>query len=283
MKIKLYSTPGEFLEENREFLLEYEAAAQLNLGNAQAHWEEACRPDLLFGRCEEDGRGVLLFGNTLPWNICLNAIPGDPAALAAAVLLAEYLLAGKTPVNGVTASKALCGAFCSAYGGAFTLRSAMNILVLKELTEPLAAPGKVRKATMNDLELLAEWDQAFHREAVHEEHSLEEMWEHAKAYIQKNGYLWENPDGQPVSVAYEANRRLTHGVSITGVFTPPEHRGKGYCQNTVAAACREALKKGYDYCTLFVNQRNPVSNRAYQKIGFQILEDAYGYRLTSED
>lgn len=49
------------------------------------------------------------------------------------------------------------------------------------------------------------------------------------------------------------------------------------------AACREALKKGYDCCTLFVDQKNPVSNWVYEKIGFQILEDAYEYSWTNGD
>ena len=44
---KLYGKPGEFLEENQDFLLENEALVQLNLGNAQAHREEACHPGLL--------------------------------------------------------------------------------------------------------------------------------------------------------------------------------------------------------------------------------------------
>ena len=45
--------PAGFLEDNRGFLLKYEAAVQLNLGNAQSHCGEACRPGLLFGRYEE--------------------------------------------------------------------------------------------------------------------------------------------------------------------------------------------------------------------------------------
>ena len=46
MVCKLYGKPGEFLEENRDFLLENEALVQLNLGNAQTHREEGCHPGL---------------------------------------------------------------------------------------------------------------------------------------------------------------------------------------------------------------------------------------------
>ena len=55
MKCKLYQTPQDFLEDNRGFLLKYEAAVQLNMGNAQSHSGEACHPGLLFGRCDRAG------------------------------------------------------------------------------------------------------------------------------------------------------------------------------------------------------------------------------------
>ena len=91
MVCKLYGKPGEFLEENRDFLLENEALVQLNLGNAQTHREEGCHPGLLFGRYEEEGRMCLLFGNTAPWNICLNAPQGMEKSMEAAGELARYL------------------------------------------------------------------------------------------------------------------------------------------------------------------------------------------------
>ena len=82
MGLRLYDTPAGFLAENESFLREYEAACQLNLGNAENRRDEPCHPGLLFGRYEEQGQALLLFGNLLPWNLCLNALPGDPRAVA---------------------------------------------------------------------------------------------------------------------------------------------------------------------------------------------------------
>ncbi len=283
MKLKLYETPGDFLEENREFLLEYEAAAQLNLGNAVNNREEPCHPGLLFGRYEEDGRGVLLFGNTLPWNVCLNAIPGDPAALSASVLLAEYLREKGIPINGVTADKALCKAFLFAFQKPYTVYTSMGLMVLKELTEPPALPGKVRKATLSDLDTAAGWACAFTREALREESDEKETRERFRGFIESGKvYLAVTPQGQPVSMAV-SNRDLAHGAGISWVYTPPEFRGKGYCQNTVAAVCREKLRSGKVYCTLFVDMKNPISNRVYSKIGFQIIENVDDCRLETPE
>lgn len=280
MNIKIYGTPGEFLEENKAFLQRYEAVCQLNLGNAAAHKDEPCRPDLLFGRCEENGQGVLLFGNTLPYNLCLNAVPGDPAALSAAVLLAEHLQKESIEITGVNASKMLCNVFFSAYCQPYRVRAAMDIMVLTELIEPPAVSASVRRAVPGDLGTVAGWVCAFHAEALREELEPEETREKFSGMIQ-NGqvYLMETKDGTQVSMAAVVNRALPHGVGISWVYTPPEHRGRGYCQNTVAALCREKLGEGYAYCTLFVDKVNPISNRVYEKIGFQIVEDNFDCRL----
>ena len=136
MVCKLYGKPGEFLEENRDFLLENEALVQLNLGNAQTHREEGCHPGLLFGRYEEEGRMCLLFGNTAPWNICLNAPQGMEKSMEAAGELARYLREGNIEIAGVTAREDLAKAFMEAYGGGFSLRSSMDIMVLKKVIQP---------------------------------------------------------------------------------------------------------------------------------------------------
>lgn len=282
MKRKLYQTPAEFLEENREFLERYEAAAQLNLGNAQAHRDELCHPGLLFGRYEEESGAVLLFGNTAPWNLCLNAAPGDAKAPQAAAELGRYLKETGVSISGVNASRALCDAFFPAYGGSFQLRAGMDIMVLKRLMDPPVVPGILRKADFDDLELLADWCVAFHQDTLGERIGREAGREKMADYLERNAVcLFETPGGVPVSMAC-LTRQLPHGVCITYVYTSPPYRGRGYCQNTVAAVCREKLREGNDYCTLFVDKANPVSNRAYARIGFEILEANFDYRLEKE-
>ena len=76
---------------------------QLNMGNAQSHSGEACHPGLLFGRYEEQGEPLLLFGNTLPWNLCLNAVPGETHAPAAATELAKHLKQSGIVIHGLNA------------------------------------------------------------------------------------------------------------------------------------------------------------------------------------
>lgn len=276
---KLYGKPGEFLEENRGFLLENEALVQLNLGNAQAHREEACHPGLLFGRYEENGEMCLLFGNTAPWNICLNAPQGMEKPMEAAGDLARYLGEENIEIAGVTAREDLAKAFMEAYGGTFSLWTAMDIMVLREVINPPAVPGRMRKATLSDQDFVLRGVCGFMKD-IHNEDT--QPADHKERWLPRleagQIYLWEAPGGEIVSMAATV-RPMEHGDAINAVYTLPEHRGKGYCQNTVAAICQEKLNEGKEYCTLFVDKKNPISNRVYQKIGFEIIENCYEYKL----
>lgn len=280
MELKLYPTPGDFLRDNRDFLEKHEIPAQLNRGNVAAHESEPCTSSMLFGRVELAKEPVLLFGSTQPWNLCLNAAPGDTRVHEAAQALAAYLHENSIEITGVTGRDALCQAFMKAYGGKFTLRSAMDILVLYTLIEPPPCPGTVRKAGLSDLELIVGWKCAMMREAVGEEPDPQRLQETTMDQLERSVvWLMENESGEPVSMA-NSGRMLEHGACVSGVYTPPEHRGHGYCQNTVAALCRELLASGKSYVTLFVDKKNPISNRVYRKIGFDVLEDASDYRLS---
>lgn len=280
MEIKFYNTPGEFLTDNAAFLRRFEIATQLSVGNAVAHRDEPCSPELLFGRCEEDGETILLFSNTLPYNLLLHSIPGDFSACAAAVLLAERLKKDGVKLNGLNATQQLSQIFTFAYGGKFTLKTAMDIMELRELIEPPVVPGTVRKVRPDELDFFLDWRCEFQRDALHEEPNPDQLRESfAKTVTEGRLYVLALKDGTPVSMAAIANRELPHGVSITDVYTPKEYRGNKYAQNTVAAICRERLAAGAEYITLFVDKRNPISNRAYAKLGFRILEDNFDYRV----
>lgn len=282
MTQKLYPTPGDFLRDNRGFFEGSPAAGQLNQCNALARQGEPCSPELLFGRYEQAGRTVLLFGNTAPWCLCLNA-PGEMDALAAqaAAELAGWLKEQKVPIAGVSGRDWLCQRFMEAYGGGFVPRSAMDIMVLTRLTEPPAVPGVVRPAEEKDLELLVRWVCAFYQEALNEEADPEAVRQRSRERVRRGEVrVLESPQGELLSMAH-TSREMERGISISGVYTPPEHRGKGCCQATVGSLCRELLAGGKDYCSLFVDKRNPISNRVYRKIGFEVLEDCSEYRLAS--
>lgn len=63
------------------------------------------------------------------------------------------------------------------------------------------------------------------------------------------------------------------GVARIGpVYTPAEHRGRGYASAAVAAVSRRLLADGSRVC-LFTDQANPTSNKIYQQLGFRPVVD----------
>jgi predicted GNAT family acetyltransferase len=64
-----------------------------------------------------------------------------------------------------------------------------------------------------------------------------------------------------------------YGVSRIGpVFTPREHRGRGYAGAAVALVSRRLRDEGVRVC-LFTDQANPTSNALYERLGYRPLVD----------
>src|SRR5438094_89407 len=80
-------------------------------------------------------------------------------------------------------------------------------------------------------------------------------------------------------VAYSVfNAMLPEIVQIGGVWTPPEHRGRGYARSVVAGSLLAARKQGVQRAVLFADPTNAMARAAYLAIGFRIVGD-YGLVL----
>jgi ribosomal protein S18 acetylase RimI-like enzyme len=91
------------------------------------------------------------------------------------------------------------------------------------------------------------------------------------------GYTHLDPDKEPVWGAFEGERlvgvahapvTLPFAWVIAGVYTRPEHRGRGVAQAVTAALCRQAEAVGA-VAGLFVREENLAARRAYEKLGFR--------------
>ncbi len=72
------------------------------------------------------------------------------------------------------------------------------------------------------------------------------------------------------------------GVARIGpVFTPKEHRGRGYASAAVAEVSRLLLAEGARV-TLFTDQANPTSNRIYVALGFEPVVDMVELTIRQE-
>lgn len=159
-----------------------------------------------------------------------------------------------------------------------TTSRAERLYALGTLRSPDPMPaGEPRLARDDELDTLVAWVAAFQAEAGVTPTDVES----AVRDRVSSGLLWvwEGADGAPVSLA--ARNRTAAGVARVGpVYTPPEHRRRGYGAAVTAACTRDALDRGADNVVLFTDLANPTSNAIYQQIGFRPLR---GHKFVSFD
>ncbi len=82
-------------------------------------------------------------------------------------------------------------------------------------------------------------------------------------------HVWD--DQGPVSVAIQSPA-VDGFVQVRTVFTPSEHRGKGFASACVAELTSQVLASG-DRCLIYTNLNNPTANHIYQQIGYEVVQE----------
>nr|ABB84826.1 GNAT-family acetyltransferase [uncultured delta proteobacterium DeepAnt-1F12] len=101
----------------------------------------------------------------------------------------------------------------------------------------------------------------------------------ADRFFATNGlYLWRNGEEQTVSIAAQV-RESKNGASISLVYTPPEHRGRGYATRLVAGLSQQILDRGKTMCNLYTDLANPTSNAIYHRIGYRKIAENWAHRF----
>jgi predicted GNAT family acetyltransferase len=151
----------------------------------------------------------------------------------------------------------------------FTQHLALKLFRTSRAIEPRPSPGELRVATTDDVPAVTDFVAAFGAE-------IREPFPHpgrvARMGIEEARiHLW-TVDGQPRAIcAWQGP--TPNSVRIGLVYTPPQHRGRGFASNAVAELTRRLLASGRKYCTLFTDKANPTSNSIYMKIGYEPVAD----------
>ena len=171
-----------------------------------------------------------------------------------------------------------------ATGQPAALQVAERIFRLQRVIPPeRPAPGRWRVVGPRDRELIADWLEAFMAEAVPEAPpnpdpgAVADRW---VAQVGRIGYVWED-GGSAVSLV-GAGGETPHGIRIGPVYTPPEHRSRGYASSLTAAVSQDQLDRGRKFVFLFTDLANPTSNRIYRAIGYEPVCDVDQYRFGAD-
>ena len=193
--------------------------------------------------------------------------------------LTRYLRGIDMPIPGVTgpATEAQVFSECWTEGmdsvsPKVTMR--LRVFEARKVEDMSLSPGKLRLGCMADHPLMTQWIIAF-SETIGEPVDVDRAKSTAQQYIEaRQLYIWD--DGAPVSIATET-RPTRNGITISTVYTPPEHRNKGYATSCVWSLTKTLLSGRYSFCSLYTDLSNPTSNSIYAKIGYVPLGDALSF------
>ena len=212
-----------------------------------------------------------------PYPLFVLPMPDEAARQIARALHARGEEVGG--VNGVLpATQALAEEAARLAGGTAAVHEHTRLFELGDLVEPAPAVGRARVAAAADTDLCLAWFRAFAADAAEQagrpgelgpgEHftraDMTERIEDGRIWI------WEVA-GVPVHLT--GFNPPSFGVARVGpVYTPREHRGRGYASAAVAEVSRRLLADGARVC-LFTDQANPTSNKIYQALGYRAVVD----------
>ena len=282
MVVKDLEDPGAFLEAAAPLLLADEARNNLILGIA----DTLCHHPSVYDEfrlwlVEDAGQIVGAALQTPPYNLGLGR-PRDDEVLGA---LADALSTQGVELPGVSGAVPEVDAFSEIWsaraGVTRRRRMAQRVYRITELRSVQDVPGRARAATEADRELLVAWVGAFAVEAMPEgapDRGAERTVDARLRAGSGSFTIWD--DDGAVSLAGWGGR-TPNGARIGPVYTPPEHRRRGYGSAVTAAVTAEQLAAGRTFCFLYTDLANPTSNKIYTDMGYEPVCDAIDYAFES--
>jgi len=281
MKIERHDDPARFFALVAPFLERREAEHNLQLGfrarlEADRHAFGPADP-LLYAVLDEDGSVTAVATQTPPFGLVLSEAR-DPAIVNA---LAERLAAdgAKLPTASgpVEVARAFAERWASLAGVVPSVLTEERIYEATTVVHPHGVPGEMRAYSAADRPLAIDWIDAFFAEAMPDapEGRAEGFVDNRAAGI-GSLVVWEH-DARVVSLAGHAGE-TPNGARVGPVYTPPGLRGRGYASALTAALTAQLLQR-LQFCFLFTDRANPISNSIYQRIGYRPVTDITLWRF----
>ncbi len=206
---------------------------------------------------------------TPPYQILVSSMPLEAAPAMAAAMVERAAALGIDPagVNGPEASAgAVAAAWAAATGDAIARERVILLNELGRLVDVPTPPGASRKAALDDVPMIAGWLRAFGAEI--EVVVGADPRATAERTVQGGGFdLWIDA-GAPVCLV--GHRIAAQVVRVGPVYTPPEHRNRGYGRRlTYEVTARALARPDVARAMLFTDAANPVSNSIYRQAGYE--------------
>jgi uncharacterized protein len=228
-----------------------------------------------------DGNGgdgeVVGFALQSPRTYCATVTPmARPAAEALAGAIA---LEADTCLPGVIGDAATAAVFAGRWSEVMpdrvTAQEGQRLYRLGRLQPVTGVPGRLRRATDGDRELLVTWWAAMAAEtntSGHSDPAISVQRDLAEGRL----FVWD--DWGPASMV-RASIPVAGVCRIGMVFSPPHLRGRGYASAGVGAICSWVQQHEPAECILYTQLANPTSNGIYRRLGFTAVAELLRYQF----
>jgi len=282
MNLIEFSSADAFLATTQAVLEVNETANNLILGIANQLKEDPTRypgTPFLSAVLDERSSPILCALMTPPYPLIVAA-EGDPRD--AIYLLQTYIVEKGIHLSGVNGREDASDLFAERWGTLtgqkVKLDMSLRAYELRQVIPPGIPGGTFRRASNEESEVIINLFKAMHDEIMGDSEPMPNITSILKAIDQGRVYAWER-EGKLVTMAIKG-RATSHGMTVSGVYTPPDERKKGYASACVALLSQEILDEGCEFVNLFTDLANPTSNAIYQAIGYRPLCDFHKYSFS---
>lgn len=280
MKLKTHSNVPKFCKNVYPFLTQHEACNNLLFSILERLKEDPFRygpqPVLITLEDEkrEDSNNLKMVAiQTPPFNLILSYVED----LTVTKDLAQALFDKNFDFPGIIGPKEQVETFsnlwCSKKKVKQQLKMNQRIYQLNKVEKKYITGLDFTVATTADLPLIKKWGRDFILEVESDspdgiENTLKRLEVDLKASM-----VYVLIDNKKIVSMAKIAGETPNGRPVNYVYTPPEHRNKGYATEVVACLSQKILDEGSSFCFLFTDLSNPTSNNIYQKIGYRPVVD----------
>lgn len=270
MLLKEYKTAEQYLQASKESLLKKELENNLILGICyQIPYPHEVTKNYQFLNVVDENELVASAIST-PLKIILASIEIKEGVIK---LLADHISEYWCKQQGIVGPAIGVELFVKFFHKNIHRQMGLSLYGLSKFKHISMVEGRFVQATAIYRKQLIDWSVKFY-------HEIESFPQKKEDAIQRlidtlintmSLFCWVKAE-RPVSMA--AIIRRTDHIAIVGmVYTPQEERGNGYALHCVKKLSEYIFMQGYSRCGLFTDKDYPISNKIYQKIGYEPVCD----------
>lgn len=276
-EIRLAKSNKDFIDNYKEFLVNHMVEMQLYYLNLSSSELEIELPNIR-GGIYKDGNISIIFLNAYPFNFQVTSLDKD---LESFDFLVNYIIENEIAINGVQGNLFDCQQFINSYNlikqAEFVLNIGMDIMKIEQVKEtPIL--GRIENPKPEHYSTIKKVIREFSLEALHNDIPDDILDARAeKAINNQHSFIFLNENNEFASFV-NTNPSLPKGTRVSLVYTFKKYRNKGYAKSMIYLISKKLLEE-CDFLTLFVNKANPISNKVYKDVGYEVVIDNYDFKL----